>query len=138
MIGCAALGFNLVRSQTGLAEEAVTHRVREPTDMPRGRENGLMGQDGPVQAHNILTLLNVAAPPVVLEVSFDLYTQRAVVPAPIEAPIELGRLIDKSSSLAQGDDLLHAFRIGIFFVSHVFAGCGGPRWKRPAGSLARN
>ncbi len=33
VIGGAALGLNLVRSQAGLAEQAVTHRVRKPANM---------------------------------------------------------------------------------------------------------
>lgn len=138
MICGSTLWINLVGAQPGLAEQAVTHGVREPADMARGRQHGLMGQDGSVESDDVLSFLHVTAPPVVFQVTFDLYTQWTVVPAPVEATVDLGRLIDESSSLAQGDNLLHAFRIGIFFVSHDSAGCGGPRWKRPAGGLARN
>ena len=87
---CSTLWINLVGAQPGLAEQAVTHRVREPADMARGRQH-MMGQMDP-SSPTMSSFLNITAPPVVLQ-AFDPYTQWTVVPAPVEATVT--RQIDR-------------------------------------------
>ena len=138
VVGRSALWFDLIGPQACLAEQAVAHGIGESSHVARGGEDGLVGQDRAIEADDVLPFLHVPAPPVFLEIALHLHAKRTVVPASIEAAVEFGRLIDEAPSLAERHDLLHALRISVFFVSHGLAGCGGPRWKRPAGGLARN
>jgi hypothetical protein len=62
------------------------------------------------------------APPIFLEVAFQLRAERAVVPATVEAAVDFAGLENKAAAFAQGDDFLHAGGIGDVFVGHDSVG----------------
>ena len=85
-----------------------------------GRDEHLFhGQDGTVHAEHVIAFLHGFAPPEILEVAFQLSSQRAVIPATIEAAVEFASLEDEAAAFAQRYDFLHAGGIGGVFVGHV-------------------
>lgn len=118
MIGGSGLWVDLVSPEAGFGEQAVAHGIGKPAHVSGSSEDGLMIEDGAVHPQNIVTFLDVFTPPVVLEVSLQLGTERAVVPATVETAVEFGGLEDETFAFAQGDDGLHAVGISVLFIGH--------------------
>ena len=132
VVGGTGLRVDLIRAESGLGEKAVAHGIGKSPDVSGGGEHGLVGEDGSIESENVVAFLDVLSPPVVLEVTFEFRSEWAVVPATIQPAVEFGRLKDESTSLAQGDNFLHAYGIGLVFVSHgsgrsFFRGARGNR-----------
>jgi hypothetical protein len=58
-------------------------------------------------AGGVVVTANHVAPPHLLDVPFQLYTERTVVPEPADPAVDLARLKDEPAPFAQGNDLLH-------------------------------
>ena len=137
VISRSRLRFDLIGTQAGLAEKAITHRIGESSDVPGCLENILVRQDRSIKTEDIFPLLHILAPPVFLEIAFQLCSKGTVVPAAIEAPVDLCGLEDKAASLAETYDLLH--QGGIFLgdcVTHcweirLFVVGGGQNSRQP-------
>ena len=55
--------------------------------MAGSRKDGLVGEDGAIESENVIALLNVLAPPVVFDIFLQVSTERAVIPASVEAAV---------------------------------------------------
>jgi hypothetical protein len=73
-----------------------------------------MGQNGTIHADYVIPFSDHDAPPVVLQVALQLDSERTVVPTAIQPAVDLARLKDESSPLAQADDSFHPLRICFF------------------------
>lgn len=124
MVGGAGLGFDLVGAEAGLGEEAVAHGIGESADVTGSGEDGLVGEDGAVEAEDVIALLDVFTPPEFLEVAFHLGAERAVVPAAIESAVEFCGLENEAFAFAEGNDFFHAGGVGLIFVGHDFSEAG--------------
>src|SRR5690606_38636332 len=69
---------------------------------------------------DVVALLDVLPPPVFLEVALQLGPERTVVPAAVEAAVDLRRLKDETAPLAQADDFFH--QGGVFLGGGVAHG----------------
>jgi hypothetical protein len=67
---------------------------------------------------NVVPFLHRALPPEVLEVLFELNSERAVVPATVQATIKFGGLKDETLAFAKGNDFFHTGGISLVFVGH--------------------
>jgi hypothetical protein len=110
----------LVSAETFLSEKTVAHWVGETADVARRNENGVVGQDGTIHTENVVTFLDVFAPPVFLDVSFEFYAQGTVIPTTIKTAIQFCGLIDETSSFAEAHDFFHAGGISMCSVSHSY------------------
>ena len=112
---------DLVGAEAGFAGAAIDHRIREPADVTGGFEGFLVGEDGAVEADDVIAFAHVFAPPVVFEVALQLGAERAVVPAAVESTVDFSGLEDEAAALAQADNLLHFFGVfGIFGGFGIF------------------
>ena len=103
----AGTGFvELVCAKALLAGPAVDHRVREVVDVARGFPGARVANDAAVYAHDIGTFAHHTIPPNGLQVVLELDAQRAVVPEPVDAAVDLARLKDEAAPRAQRHDLL--------------------------------
>ncbi len=80
----------MVGAEASLGEKAVAHGVRESADVSGSGEDGLVSEDGSVEAEDVVSFLDVFAPPVVFEVLFEFGSEGAIVPASVEAAVEFG------------------------------------------------
>ena len=92
-----------------------------------------MSENGSIESQDIIAFPYVFSPPQIFEVPFDLSAEWAVIPASIQPAVNFGRLEDESFAFAQGNNLFHAVRIGLVFISHglgarIFS--RGPRGNR--------
>ena len=104
------VGFDkLIRTETGFARLAVHERIGKTTHMA-ARHPGLgVHQDRSVHADVVGTLLHEFTPPGTLDVVFEFYAQRAVIPRVGEAAVDLAAGVNKAAPFAQSDDLIHGF-----------------------------
>jgi hypothetical protein len=128
VVSDAGLWFDLVSAQACFREEAITHRIRESTNVSRGRQDGLMSENGSIESEDIIAFQYVFSPPQIFEVPFDLSAEGAVIPASVQPAVDFGGLEDESFAFAQGNNLFHAIGVGLVFIGHGF-------WARifPAG-----
>ena len=110
--------IHLVGAVAFFTHLAVHHGIRKATNVTGGGEHCLMGEDGAVHADDVIALLDVFAPPVILEVAFQLGTERAVVPAAVEAAVEFSGLEDESFAFTKRYDFFHSFRVGMSALCH--------------------
>lgn len=117
----------LVGAVTLLTNLTVYHGIGKSADVTGCGEDGVVGEDGSIEAEDIVTLLDVFTPPEVFEVALHFSSEGAVVPATVQAAVDFGRLENESFAFAQGDDLLHAGGVGLVFVGHGSKGEWFPR-----------
>src|SRR5438876_7401997 len=84
--------------------------------MPAGLPHHGVHEDGRVQPHHVVALVDDVARPDALDVVPQLHAERAVVPARTGAAVDLARLEDEAAPLAQRNDHVHGHR-----------SCWGPR-----------
>ena len=102
--------FNdLVGAEALLTLLAVHQRVGEAAHMAGGHPHLRIHQNGGVQAHVVLVLLDELLPPGLFDVVLQLHAQGAVVPGIGETAVDLAAGEDKSPAFAQGNDLVHGF-----------------------------
>ncbi len=104
----------LVCTVARFAGPAIDHGVAKGLFMPAGLPDRAIHDDRSIHADHVLAFTNVPAPPKVLEVAFEFDSERAVIPKPIETPIDFGGLENEASALAETDDLFHAWMRGLF------------------------
>ena len=97
MIYRSALRLDLVGAEAGVGKQAIAHRIAEAADVAGGLEHLFHRQNRAIHAEDVVAFLNGLAPPVVLEVAFQLGSERAVVPAAVEASVEFARLENKAT-----------------------------------------
>jgi hypothetical protein len=133
VVSDAGLWFDLVGAQACFREEAITHWIRESTNVSRGSQDGLMSENGSIKSEDVIAFHYVFSPPQIFEVPFDLSAKRAVVPASVQAAVDFGGLKDESFAFAQGNNFFHAIGIGLVFIGHGFWArifSRGPRGNR--------
>jgi hypothetical protein len=81
-------------------------------------EDVFMGEDGAVHTENVVTFLDVLAPPVIFDVSLEFGAEWTVVPAAIKTAVDFCGLKDEALTLTEGYDFFHFLRIGVVFISH--------------------
>src|SRR5882672_4156498 len=81
--------------------------------MPAGPPNLRCHDDGRFETGHVLALAGHGGPPKILHIALQLRAERAVVPKSVDTAVNLRRLKNESSALAEGDNLLH---------QHVFFG----------------
>lgn len=99
---------DLIGAKAPLASFAIDHGIGESSFVAAGFPNGAAHEDGAVHAHNIVPMLGHTFPPVVFEIAFEGDAEGAVIPSPIEAPIDFGGRENEPSAFAKGDNLFHA------------------------------
>src|SRR5690606_15649188 len=82
--------------------------------------------------------LHDVGPPRILEVTFQLHAQGAVVPEAVDAAVDFGGLPDEAAAAAEGDDVVHVFdsSIGVGHKRPRFppiSGGGEPMMLRECG-----
>ncbi len=114
--GLATFGSldELVGTMPGAAALAVHQGVGEGAHMTGGDPGLGVHQDGGIQAHIIVGLLDELLKPGLLDVILELHAQRAVVPGVCQAAVDLGAGIDVAPVLAQGHDHIQS----LIAVSH--------------------
>jgi len=83
----AALGRDLVRTQTLLGQQAIAHRVGESAHMAGSHQYGVMRQDGTVHADHILAFLHIFTPPVFFQIALELHPHGTIVPATVQTAV---------------------------------------------------
>jgi len=111
------LWFDMVGTHPLVRDGAFTHQVGECVDVAAGLPDSGMHDDGGVEAHDVVALPGHRSPPGVTEVALQFSPQRAVVPEAADPAVDLGRLEDDTTSLAEADDLLHTV-IGFRWFGH--------------------
>ena len=134
MIHRSILRFDLVGAQACVGKQAIAHRIAEAADVAGGLQHLFHGQDRTVHAEDVITFLHGLAPPVVLEVAFQFGSERAVVPAAVEASVKFSRLENKASAFAEGDDFLHPHRVRNILVCHKIFPAFGDAEKNTGGT----
>ena len=81
-------------------------------------EHFLVSQNRSVHAENIVTFLDIAAPPDFFDITLQLGSEWAEIPTTIEAAIEFAGLEDEALAFAEGHDFFHADGVGLVFVCH--------------------
>ena len=89
----------LVRPVTGMAVLAVDQRIREAPHVTGSNPCLRVHENGCVQSHIILGLLDHLLPPGLLHVVLEQNSQRAVVPGVGQSAVDLGSREDESSVL---------------------------------------
>ena len=103
-------GFDeLVRTVTGAAALAVHQRIGEAAHMTGGDPSGGVHQNGGIQTHIVVGLLNELLHPCLLHIVLELHTQRAVVPRVGKTAVDLGTGVDKPAVFAEIDDHIQCF-----------------------------
>ncbi len=135
----------LVGAEAALAGLAVDHRVGEGVDVAAGLPDAGVHDDGGVQAHHVVPLLDDGAPPGLLDVVLELHAQGPVVPEAADAAVDLAALKDEPPALAQGDEGVHGGCVGHFAhpnkrliatLAPTVAGCAGKVKAAPTGRQA--
>ncbi len=83
----AALGRNLVRTQTLLGQQAIAHRVGKSAHMTGSHQYGVMRQDRTVHADHILAFLHIFTPPVFLQIALEFHPHGTIVPATVQTAV---------------------------------------------------
>ena len=108
--GCARLGLDLIGPKPRLGEEAIDHRIAERIHMPAGLPYGRMQDDARIERNDVVALAHHRLPPRVAKIALQLGSERTVIPEPVKAAINFGRLENKTSPLAEAYDFFHALR----------------------------
>ena len=106
----AGLRLDLIRPETCLCEKAIDHRIAECIHMPAGLPNRRVHNDARVERNDVVALAHHRLPPRVPQIAPQLGSEWAVVPEPVEAAVDFGRLKNKPAPLAEAHDLFHALR----------------------------
>ena len=101
---------DLVGAETRFAFLAVDERVDEAGDVARGFPDARVHEDRGVDAFDVLAIGH-RAPPALLDVALELDAERAVVPAGVDAAVNLAGRKDEAAALAQRDQIRHVFKI---------------------------
>src|ERR1039457_2666690 len=81
-------------------------------------QHGAMCQNRTVHPNDVVALAHHHAPPVLLEIIFQLDPKRTVIPATVHSAVDFARLENESAPLAQADDFLHPLRISLVAHDH--------------------
>ena len=65
-----------------------------------------------IHAHNVIALVHRHAPPVILQVAFELYAKGPVIPSAVKAAVNFARLENETPPLAQANDPFHSLEVG--------------------------
>ncbi len=101
----------MVGAEALLREQAVRHGVREGVHVTAGFPDLRVHDDSRIQAHHVFTLAGHGAPPGVAQVALELGSERTVVPEAADTAVDLARLVDEASALAETDELFHGGRV---------------------------
>ena len=104
---------DLIRTKALVAPSTIDHRVTEIIDVTGSFPGPRVRDDGAVDTDNVFTLAHHSAPPELLQVIFEFDTQRAVVPKPGDAAIDLAGGINEPASGTKGDERLHSKRMAL-------------------------
>jgi hypothetical protein len=107
---------NLIGAKALLGNFAIHHRVSEAADVAGSFPNFGMHDDGGFEADDVIAAADHVIPPAIADVFAKLDAERAVIPKAVDAAVDFGRLKDKSTSFAQGNDLFH--QVGGIRFSH--------------------
>ena len=77
-----------------------------------------MSEDRSVHTDDVLTFENILTPPEFFDVTLELCSQRAVVPATVKTSVEFSRLEDEAFPFAERDDFFHTVGVSLVFVGH--------------------
>ena len=102
----AITGLKLIFAESTVADRAINERITEVCQVATGFKHLGRSKDGCVNEHNIVSLLNHAAHPGVLDIAQHQRTKRTVVIRRTESAINFGTWIDKTTALAEVDYLL--------------------------------
>ncbi len=105
--------LELVHAVALLASQAVGHQVGKLLDMAGGMPDPGMTDNGGVNAHYVVTLLDHVAPPKLLDAAAQWRAIGTIVPKTVDAAIYLGTLKNNAAALAQGNHLRHKIAIGL-------------------------
>ena len=114
----AILFWQLICSKAGFTIPTVYHRIGERILVSARDPDLPVHEDRAVHADDIVAFPHHAAPPEILQVPFQLSSERSVIPTAVQAAVDFARLEDKSPALAEADDLFHAIRAGLC-LSHI-------------------
>ena len=98
---------HLVGPKTLVTFLAFDQRVGEVLDVTGGHPDLGVHDDAGVDANDVVAQLDDAAPPGALDVVAQRDAQRPEVVDPLDAAVDLARLIDEAAALRQGHELLH-------------------------------
>ena len=116
---CLAGLDQLVRPLPGAAALAVHQGIGEIAHVAGGDPGGGVHQDGGVQAHIVVGLLDELLHPRLFHIVLELHAQGAVVPGVCQTAVDLGPGIHKAPALAQ----IHDHVQGLFTVLHFISSC---------------
>ena len=139
-VGAAAVGavdqpvgrvrLEVVGPPALLAVAAVDQRIGEVGQVARGLPDLRAGQDGGVEADDVVAQLDHRPPPGVLDVAQHEHAERPVVVGGAEPAVDLRRGEHEAALLAQPHDVVHARR---HEIARVLAGSPLGRSRCPAG-----
>src|ERR1051326_792929 len=99
--------FDLVGSKALFTFTTVDEWIRKGRFVARIAENQFIHEDGSIQAFDVVTLVNVCAPPGTLHIVLEFDAHTAVVPGTLQAAVKLAALKQEASPFTQRDDLVH-------------------------------
>ncbi len=116
--------FNqLIGAVTGVAVLAVHERIGKAADMSGSNPGRRIHEDSRIQTNVPRGLLNKLLAPRVFYVILEFHTKRTVIPGVGKTSVDFGAAVDKTASLAQGDDFLHRF-FGVFHTDSPYGAYG--------------
>ena len=94
-------GLKIVGPEPAMAVATLDQWVRKRIDVAAGAPNFRVHQDRSVDSDDVIPLTDHGPPPGVLDVSFELYAHRSVVPHTSDAAINLAALKHESPPLGE-------------------------------------
>ena len=115
----------VVRAEALAARAAVDQRIGEPRQVARGLPHARVLQDGRVDRHDVVALLQHRPPPLLLDVALQQHAVVAEVIRRAHTPVDLRGGEHEPAALAQRHDLLHRHAVGAAGARRRLG--GGPR-----------
>ncbi len=115
-LASAFTGVDLILSKSEFAGLALDEGIGEALDVTGSLPDSRVHQDRGIDTFHVLALVNHPAPPALLHISFELDSQRSVVPDGPGPSIDLGGLEDEAAPLAQRHELVHHIMLGHGFA----------------------
>src|SRR6266850_375192 len=98
---------HLIGAKPLLAEFTIHHRIAEPGDVARSLPHPWVHQNGGVEPLDVIAVPGHAPPPPRLDIVLQLDAERPIVPATVNAPVDLAGRENEATTLAERHKLVH-------------------------------
>ena len=119
IICCTPVFNQFICTVSSLTFKTVNHWIREAVNMTRSLPCCVMLENCRIKTNYIIVKLSHVMPPCILNVAFEIYAQRTVIPGTSLSTIDFRSLINKTTSFTKRNDFVQCTRVCIFFVCHL-------------------